>query len=342
MIFLRSFSPVALRLVFATVAFLFFFGARAQTVQEYQIGAAQDYLGIASGNDGNLWFSEYTPSKIGIYKPGGTVIRFNTPSSDSGPSGMILGPDNKIWFLEKHAVASVNYSDFSISEFPTSTLCQGNSALTKDSTALWYAEECTDGFGKANEDILKITPAGSLSRYPIGTGVSRQIYSVVNGPDNNIWFAEYAGNAIGRLNKRTMTFAEFSIPTLASRPYELVVGPDSNLWFFENSGGNLARIDTDGVIKEFAWPDLMPESMILGPDGNLWSIDDNQHVWRIAVHSGSIDLTRILSKEHDIGVSTITTGSDGNLWFTEEKGSALGTIRMDGIFVDDFEGDPSP
>jgi len=311
--------------------------ATAQTVQEYPLGIGSDYSGIALGADGNLWFAEYTPSVIGIYKPDGTVLRLSTPTPMSGPEGTILGPDNNIWFMEVKAkkIVRVSYTDHSMGEI--SAPCTPESDLIRDSTALWFVEECSAG-----EDITRMTPAGTTSQYPIGTGFSRQIYSLVDGPDGNIWFTEYAGNKIGRLNKSTMTFTEFPIPTADSRPYRIIAGPDGALWFLEAGGKNLARIDTSGNIKEFTWPDSMPESLISGPDGNLWSIDDNKHIWRVIVHSDRIEPQQIRSKEQAINFSAITAGKDGNLWFTEQNGDSLGVIRMDGIFFDDFEGNPTP
>jgi virginiamycin B lyase len=313
------------------------FPIAAQTVQEYEIGSGHDYDGIVEGTDGNLFFTEFSDNRIGIYKPDGLVTSLGTPSPTGGPDTILLGPDSNVWFSEIKAnrLVRINYSDFGMSEMTIP--CAISSTVVADAHALWFAEECASG-----EYIARMTPAGSISQYLVGTGSSRQIYTLAVGSDGNIWFTEYTGNKIGRFNTSTSSFTEFSIPTASSRSSGIVSGPDGNVWFAEYASNKLARIDLAGNITEFDWSGAMPTAMKAGSDGYLWTIDAEKQIWRVAIHAASIDRSSIPSKMQSIGASSFALGHDGNLWFTEERGSALGLIRMEGIFRDDFEGNPAP
>lgn len=61
------------------------------------------------------------------------------------------------------------------------------------------------------------------------------------GRDRNVWFAEAAGNKLGRITVAGR-ITEFAIPTAASKPYGLVVGPDGKLWFTEYGGNKIGRL----------------------------------------------------------------------------------------------------
>jgi streptogramin lyase len=64
---------------------------------------AQPY-GIATGSDGNLYFTEpgvnRVVNKIGRVTPTGTFTEFAIPTALSGPTLIAAGPDSTIWFTE--------------------------------------------------------------------------------------------------------------------------------------------------------------------------------------------------------------------------------------------------
>ena len=59
--------------------------------------------GIASGPDGNLWFTEYQGNKIGRVTPSGNVKEVLTPTPESVPRGITAGPRRTVWFVEQSA-----------------------------------------------------------------------------------------------------------------------------------------------------------------------------------------------------------------------------------------------
>jgi virginiamycin B lyase len=57
-------------------------------------------LGLATGSDGNVWFTDYQNGRIGKITTNGDVTLFNIPSYPSNPTAITLGPDGNIWFVE--------------------------------------------------------------------------------------------------------------------------------------------------------------------------------------------------------------------------------------------------
>ena len=78
------------------------------------------------------------------------------------------------------------------------------------------------------------------------------ITDITTGPDGNLWFAEYANQAIGRITPQGQA-VEFPLPNDAGAPgfpSSIAVGPDRNLWFVRRNGV-VGRITPQGSITEF-------------------------------------------------------------------------------------------
>ena len=102
-------------------------------------------------------------------------------------------------------------------------------------------------------------------------GAANRPYSIVNGPDGNLWFTQSDGNAIGRITPDG-TLKRFLLPTEGSKPYGITVGPDGNLWFTERLSNRIGVMDASGtILAEYDLPtqDAQPWDITLGPDGNM-------------------------------------------------------------------------
>ena len=58
-----------------------------------------------------------------------------------------------------------------------------------------------------------------------------------------MWFTEYGGNRIGRINPTTGAVTEYSTGmTAGAAPMGIALGPDNNMWFTEFGGNRIGRI----------------------------------------------------------------------------------------------------
>jgi virginiamycin B lyase len=129
------------------------------------------------------------------------------------------------------------------------------------------------------------------------------------------------------------TITEFSIPTLGSGPAAITVGPEGNLWFLEIDGNKLGRITVAGEINEFAVRGQLccgNATITTNPaDGSLWFTEPGGRSIARASTSG---LVTEFPVPNSMSVSGITSGPDGNLWFTACC-DVVGRITPFGVFT---------
>jgi streptogramin lyase len=63
---------------------------------------------------------------------------------------------------------------------------------------------------------------------------------ITTGPDGNLWFVEYDGNALGRITPQG-AITNFPLPASHSGPDSITKGPDGALWFTESDGNTIGR-----------------------------------------------------------------------------------------------------
>jgi virginiamycin B lyase len=169
---------------------------------------------------------------------------------------------------------------------------------------------------------------GQITEFPVPTSGARP-YTIVAGPDGNLWFTESNGNKIGRITPEGV-ITEYPVPTSDSAPYGITVGADGAIWFTERFADQIGRLDiATGAITEFAIPTpfAQPWEITLGADGNLWFTEEDVNQIGRITHSGVV--TEFVPPDCCFPTG-ICAGPDGNVWFTIEIGDLIGRIRPSG------------
>ena len=275
-------------------------------------------IGITTGPDGALWFTEYAVGKIGRITTAGVITEYTIPTA-SQPRSITTGPDGALWFTE--------YSGFKIgrittagviTEYPLPAGVYTQGIAAGPDGALWFTEISGQG-----ENIGRITTTGALTQYPVGGAPD----CITAGPDGALWFTEsdvFTGNKIGRITTAG-AITEYPTPTAGSEPEIITAGPDGALWFTELDGNRIGRITTAGVITEYPvpigvrgadFPTTGPSGITAGRDGALWFTEPTGN------YLGRITTAGIITDEYPVQASgNVTTGPDGALWLT--AGSAI-------------------
>jgi streptogramin lyase len=173
------------------------------TLTEFSTGitAGSAPLGIASGADGNLWFTENSGNRIGRITPSGAVTEFSTGiTANSAPYGITTGPDGNLWFTENtgnrigRITTSGTITEFSSGITPNSNLLN---ITTGPDGNLWFTEGFIDlSPAEGGKRIGRITPNGVVTEF--SSGIIDDPRGITSGPDGNLWFTEFNGR-IGRL-----------------------------------------------------------------------------------------------------------------------------------------------
>lgn len=71
---------------------------------EYDVPTSNSQpIGITSGTDGNIWFTENGGNKVGKITTSGVITEYDIPTSGTGTWGITAGPDGNMWFTEGNA-----------------------------------------------------------------------------------------------------------------------------------------------------------------------------------------------------------------------------------------------
>jgi len=172
----------------------------------------------ALGPNGNAFLTE---------RPTGSVAALGEITSPGSPSTDFSY--NSLTFCATTGQLADPYNDLS----GLATGSDGN---------LWVVEATS-----RKVDVLSTvgTPPCVVAQYslpaPSGTATIPNVYSVVDGPDGNIWITDPPNNSIDRITPSGAVTA-IPIPTASANPYDIIVGPDGNLWFTEYNAPNIGEV----------------------------------------------------------------------------------------------------
>jgi len=251
------------------------------------------------------------------------ITEFRLATGNSGPTGIVAGPDGALWFTEEGVSKIGRISTTgSITEYPTlhANGVPAGIAVGPDG-ALWFTELAVGVLGR-------ITVDGAVSEYALPPGANPQ--GITAGPDGAIWFTDTAGGKIGRFTQDGF-LTEYPLSG-SPGPVAITTGPDGALWFTESASAanKIGRITTKGAITEYPVPTAkcQPFWIVAGPDGALWFTEQMAHqIGRIAT-DGTVTEFPVL----DAGYG-IAAGPDGNLWFTEPTSNKIASLATDGAVV---------
>lgn len=212
-----------------------------------------------------------------------TIATFSIPTADSGPTSLVAGPGNDLYFGEQNAykVGRVDMNG-NIAEFPVPNLASGISDagpahLTSSGGYIWLLTD-------VGETGYRMDTAGNLDQFTWDGS-----FGVGLGPADNggVWL--FDNDATGH----------------SGNPIELQqIGP----------GGALTTFQTDEINQSFA-------PMALAPDGSEWYSEDagNSDYLNNITDAGSQNKLPIPITDNDLtyDVTNIAFSSDGTLWFTE-------------------------
>jgi streptogramin lyase len=224
--------------------------------------------GVATGSDGNIWFTDPLESKIGFVNPTTLAFTvFSTPTANSGPTGIVAGPDGNLWFTEAGPgkIGMINVTTHVITEFPLPNNSSFPEGITNGPDGnLWFTEFGTNSIGEINPTTH------AISEFPL-SGPTNGPVNITTGPDGNLWFtiipSVFGSTSVGEINPTTHAVSEFA----ANASGGITNGPDGQVWF--TAGSKISEINpTTHAITSYAIPLGSDPSLsiVTGHDGNLW------------------------------------------------------------------------
>jgi streptogramin lyase len=188
------------------------------------------------------------------------------------------------------------------------------------------------------------SPAFASTDFVAPPGRSSNPYSIVVGPDKNLWFTETGGEKIGRLTTSGV-ITQFPIAG-AVQLVGIASGSDGNIWFTAQKTGKIGHISTSGTnVTQIALPSgSFPQGITAGADGNPWFVDQKQNgVYTVGKVTVAGKVTEYSTKVNagvfqaaSFTFAGVAAGPDGNLWFTNPQASTnrkIGRITTAGTIT---------
>jgi len=185
--------------------------------------------GIASGPDGNIWFTEDVRNAIVRLTPAGVFTFFTIPTQSANPQGITRGPDNALWFAEQNANKIGRIDTIgNIVEFGGLTGSPSRITLGPDGN-LWFTELFDSKIGS-------ITVNGLVSEFQ--TTAQSQPSDIVAGPDGNLWFTKFNTEFLSQI---TPAGVVTDVVKARGGPFGIGRTADGALWVALMSGNKLGR-----------------------------------------------------------------------------------------------------
>lgn len=257
-------------------------------VTEYALNTAPI---LAAGPDGNLWYAETggPNSSSGV-----TQIRRIT-SDGTKDSYDIITPSNSIAYLTDLSAGPNNTVWFSEGNYNAKRIGKVNAVDGKGLT--WYTlDDSANG-------------AAALT----------------TGADGKIWFLEFGGTRIGRMNADGTQRVWFPVALggagTFSSIYDIKLGPDGNVWF-SAPGGRIGKVTPSGTINAYTVSGGgSPTGLTSGPNNLMWFTNGSGYGsgngLGNADTNGTVNLVNPLgdpSKNLPV-TQRLATDATGNLWF---------------------------
>ncbi|HTD19439.1 MAG TPA: hypothetical protein VK667_07900, partial [Ktedonobacteraceae bacterium] len=224
----------------------------------------------AIDHQGQIWFGAMGQNALVVFNPHTQTFQYLTPPhGHHGIMGVLVAPDDTIWFAEQFANYIGHY-------FPTTghyqlyplpwlslpdprhtgharSLPSAPNELALDAHGdVWFTEFNADSLGRLDPQI------GHIRQYPLSARSSVQTlypYGVSIDPQGMVWFTEAGANRLGRLDPSTGALHLFAVPEPHALLMEIAVDGQGAIWVTSFTPGLLFRFTPgSGTFTTYAVP----------------------------------------------------------------------------------------
>ncbi len=242
---------------------------------------------VRTDRDGHVWYSDFVENFLGELDPRtGAVTEYPIPVAKPGfPTGALdleQDADGNLWLalMFQTGLARFDMATKTFKIFPLP------SALNDDAmqqSMVMPAAANVDGKvwtnDVARQSIMRLDlKTGAYERITpfafLGNGRLHAPYGMAADGNNDLYFMDFGGEAVGRVDAKSLAPTLFPTPTEKSRPRRTMLDAQGHLWFTEFAANKLAMFDLKSeAFQEWAvpTPHTYPYDVYRDKNGELWS-----------------------------------------------------------------------
>ena len=267
------------------------------------------------------------------------------------------GDDGALWYTELTGKIGRLSIPPLTTEYPITSSYSAPEHMVNAGSSMWYTEESSSGYQDA---IGNITSSGTITNYSIVPSgwAELRIGNIAADSSGNVWFDACTVNPfdqmyLGELNASTGVVTMHNVSLGASlcenpglQPGPVAVDASGNIWVSilnnPSTGSQSMSLDeftTSGSLVGGTSEGTADwSSLNVGPNDTLWATDGlNNTVDDFTLSPTTDEITASSSyaiPTSSSGVSDITPGPDGNMWFTENTADKIGVVTPTGVITE--------
>jgi virginiamycin B lyase len=204
--------------------------------------------------DGMIWYTGQRANVMGRFDPKTEQFKEYPLPTDSGPHGLAADNDGNVWFTANSG-AYVGRLDPKTGEvkqwmMPDPKARDPHTPIFDKRGILYFTLQGANMVGRIDPNSEPKPENVKLITLPT---TRSNPYGMVVASDNSIYFCEFGGNRLAKIDPDTMELTEYTLPDPAARPRRIAITPDDVLYYSDYARGFLGRFDPKtGQQKE--WP----------------------------------------------------------------------------------------
>jgi len=195
--------------------------------------------------DNNIWIAVVDTDMLLVYNQNSKEFEqfLRVPTSESGPSALLLDDNGNIWFAEALSgrIGVVDSKTFEITEFaPDTPLDEPFALLFDKSGSLWIAEHIGPGITKFDPvlETFEHVNVPNPESLPFGMAIDKY---------DNIWFGQHVIDELGVYDPYNDQLIEVSIPTPESFTQFITADDKGDIWFVEQRTKKLGVVSISSI-----------------------------------------------------------------------------------------------
>ncbi len=242
---------------------------------------------VRTDRDGNVWYSDFVENFLGELDPKTGALKeypipVSKPAFPTGTLDLEADADGNLWLalmfqtgLARFDMASKTFRIFPLPGDLNDDAMQQSMVMPGAASAdgkVWtndVARQAIMRLGLKTGAYERIDPFAFL-----GKGHTHAPYGMAADKQNNLYFMDFGGEGVGRVDAKTGAPTIFPTPTEKSRPRRTMLDDRGHLWFTEFAANKLAMFDIKTeAFKEWdvPTPHTYPYDVFRDNTGELWS-----------------------------------------------------------------------